>query len=291
MPISDVAVFIASCNTADATELCVRTARRLADYPFRLVVGDSGSTDGSLTVLADFEQRKWLTLETRPGSGHTEWLDKWHAAGTRGYAVFVDSDVEFRRRGWLRELVTTATRENAALVCAEILPETPNVIEPVGRVRIRAARRPSPWLMLVDVEQTREVDVSFQWYSEQTDRVPEGVVGWDTGGRFLEELDQRGLRIAAMPRSYQRCYHHYGGMSWIPLDAGHRGRQKELDLMRVRRHLARVRREDGESPGETTSVQNLPTLAQELGLTALLRCRRLVDRGRTAGASLFRRRT
>ena len=46
--------------------------------PFELVVGDAGSTDGSLAMLRDFEARGWLRLEVAAGGRkHAEWLDLW----------------------------------------------------------------------------------------------------------------------------------------------------------------------------------------------------------------------
>jgi GT2 family glycosyltransferase len=66
----DITVHVASWNTASATELCLRTMRRHAGHPFALVVGDGGSTDGSLAMLRDFAQRGWLELEVRAGA-HT----------------------------------------------------------------------------------------------------------------------------------------------------------------------------------------------------------------------------
>ena len=75
-----VRVYVATINTRAVTELCIRTMRRRAGYPFELVVGDGGSTDGSLEMLRDFEARDWLMLEIAPGGrSHTDWLDKWLA--------------------------------------------------------------------------------------------------------------------------------------------------------------------------------------------------------------------
>jgi glycosyltransferase involved in cell wall biosynthesis len=76
----DVRVHVPTINTAAVTELCIRTMRRRAGAPFELVVGDGGSTDGSLDVLRRFERDGWLTLEIAPGGRtHAAWLDKWFA--------------------------------------------------------------------------------------------------------------------------------------------------------------------------------------------------------------------
>jgi len=63
---ASVSVCIASLNTAQATELCVRSARRLAGYPLTIQVGDCGSSDGSLDMLRNFGAMECLSLEVAP---------------------------------------------------------------------------------------------------------------------------------------------------------------------------------------------------------------------------------
>ena len=236
---------MASYNTAEATELCVRSMREHAGYPFQLTVGDGGSSDGTLERLRSMEARGWLRLEVAPsGRQHAEWLDDWRRRWDADLAVFVDSDVEFRGRGWLRDLVAAAHLRQAALVCSELLPECPNFIEPVAGRSVRGTARPAPWLLMVDTRSTASVPVGFGFHKVETDAVPEGMVIWEVGGRFFEHVRASGLPWVVMPASYRRKFHHYGGLSWIPLD-GERGRKKLRDLSTVRRHVERYRRLEG----------------------------------------------
>jgi hypothetical protein len=82
--LSVVRVHVASLNTRDATELCIRSLRKFAGDPLELVVG----------------------LPTR-------------------LAIFVHSDVEFRRRAWLRDLIRAEERTYAAFVGGELVPRDP----------------------------------------------------------------------------------------------------------------------------------------------------------------------
>jgi hypothetical protein len=245
-----VTVHVASLNTAASTELCIRSMRTYAGHPFDLVIGDCGSTDGSLEMLQQFEEQGWLRLEVAPeGRGHSEWLDLWlHRDGAdRCLAVFVDSDVEFLSHGWLSELVTVALTSNAALVCAEMVPEMRRAVDPVGHRLYRGAPRPSSWLLLVDRAQVAGLPVSFAFHAEETASVPEGLALYDVGGRLHQDLCARDLRCISMPRPFRRRYRHYGGLSWVPLD-GRRGRRKARDLATVERHLTRMRALDVSGP-------------------------------------------
>jgi hypothetical protein len=173
------------------------------------------------------------------GRSHADWLDHWRAACDADLAVFCDSDVEFRAAGWLRDLVAAASMRQAAMVCAEMLPEARDFIEPVGGRRVRGAAQPAPWLLMIDPSQTRAIPVGFGFQKEETDRVPEGMIVYDVGSVFFRRVSAAGLTWVEMPASYRRKFHHYGGLSWIPL-RGRRGRKKARDLITVERRLQRI---------------------------------------------------
>ena len=73
-----VTAYIANLNTARVTELCIRSMREFSGDDFALVVGDCGSTDGSLRMLERFASHGWLELQIAPnGRTHADWLDRW----------------------------------------------------------------------------------------------------------------------------------------------------------------------------------------------------------------------
>jgi len=122
-----VTVHVASLNTRSATELCVRSMRLHADCPFDLIVGDGGSIDGSVEMLEDFARRGWLTLQRRADRTHADWLDAWRSEAASRYSVFADSDLDFRRKGCLRDLVAQARLTGVALVALDIKPVSPTM--------------------------------------------------------------------------------------------------------------------------------------------------------------------
>jgi hypothetical protein len=253
---AEVTVHVASLNTKRVTELCIRSMRHYAGRDFRLVVGDAGSTDGSLRMLRDFEARGWLDLEVAPGGRkHAEWLDRWVAAGRSRYVVFSDSDVEYLEHGWLRDLVDTAERDGAALVCARMQWPPDTFDHPVTGAKRRLAPRPTPWLMLLDSEQVRgRVDASFAYVDVVDPEAYGGKVAHDVGAAYFAALDAAGLTWAEMPPAWQSKFRHFGGLTWLKggPEATAKVRARQLAKIGVAHtHLwrARVRRWGDAPPG------------------------------------------
>lgn len=204
-------VFVASYNTRRATELCVRSLRRTIGREVPVVVGDSASADGSAEMLGRLAGPLGLTVDVRTERWHhVDWLDHWLATCPTRWAVFVDSDVAFRRSGWLDELTGT----DAALVAAESLLEEANVVEPVDGKIVRLAARPSPWVMAVQPALLRPLGASFAHHVEEPADVPEGIVLYDTAGWVAEQARRAGCGVAVMPDEFRRAYRHRAGMSW-----------------------------------------------------------------------------
>jgi hypothetical protein len=230
---ADVAVHVASFNTAAATELCVRSMRHYAGYPFDLVVGDGGSHDRSLGMLRELEGRGWLRLQVAPeGRKHAEWLDLWARECPARFAVFCDSDVEFLGAGWLDDLVRTATADGAALVCARMQWPPPEFRHPVTGAARRLSPRPTPWMLMLDLAQVRgRVDASFRYRDVVNADAFGGKVAYDVGAAYFEALVETGLSWAEMPESFQRKFRHFGGLTWLKAGqsrAASRVRAKQL---------------------------------------------------------------
>lgn len=117
-----VGIYVASFNTRRFTERCVRSILDHTGPARLLTVGDSGSNDGSRQMLQSYADRGKLRLQvSRKPRDHAWWLDKWLRECRHEYAVFLDSDVEIRRDGWLSRMLERA--EGASIVCAEFVRE------------------------------------------------------------------------------------------------------------------------------------------------------------------------
>jgi len=244
-----VTAYIANLNTARVTELCIRSMRQFSGDSFSLVVGDCGSTDGSLRMLERFANEGWLELQIAPnGRTHADWLDRWLQQCPTRYALFSDSDVEFTGERWLTDMVDTAQRSGAALVCGRMQHGAETFVHPVTRAERRIAPRPTAWLFMIDTEQVRgRVDATFEYLEVEDFEAFGGKVAYDTGAWFFKELCDAGLSWAEMPGWWQHKYHHFGGLTWLgPTRSGPAWRvraRQAAKLVLVEQHLLRARRE------------------------------------------------
>lgn len=254
---STIEVCIASYNTRMATELTIRSARRQAGVEFRLVVGDGASTDGSLELLRALEAREMLSLQTwSKRVMHKDWLDRWYSTSQADYLVFSDSDVYYRRHGWLRELVEEAEQQGAAIVAGRIQPDwSLRTLWAEGTARTLPGERPEPCLMLLDLRRLRPlVTTSFAYLEEPLAGRPGQKVGYDVGGAFMREARRAGLVCLAMPPSYASAYRHWGGLTWKKGGSG--SWKRRLSPRRLAKHvllqaaLVRERLLDRELPGQ-----------------------------------------
>jgi glycosyltransferase involved in cell wall biosynthesis len=242
----NVTIFIASINTAAATELCVRSiARYTTRDAYTLCVGDCGSTDNSLPRLMAMVHENLIddVMLAPHGRSHGAWLDLWTDTCTTRYAVMVDSDAEILKAGWLDVLLKSANDSEAAIVCAEILDEVPQYVDYTGVPR-RLARRPSAWMMLIDVAKCRE-RASWKFAMESDPSIPEQQWAFDTGAQLMRALSQAGETVVAAPTAFQRCFRHYGGLSWVKMtrSRGWRARAHRLKVGLLNLYLfARLKR-------------------------------------------------
>ncbi len=214
---TQVTVHVATLNTAHVTELCIRSMRQTAGHPFDLVVGDAGSTDGSVATLRAWEALGWLKLEEAAGGRtHADWIDGWVASCPTRFVVFSDSDVEYRESGWLDDLVETAVSTGSAMVCARMLNPHGIYVHPVTGATRRLANRPSPWLLLLDLDQVRgAVHATFQ-PRDVKDPGSDGLgTSFDVGAMFFDALVDAGLTWTEMPPEWRSKFRHYGGLTWL----------------------------------------------------------------------------
>lgn len=235
---TDVTAYVASFNTRLDTELCLRTLRSTAPG-VPVIVGDSGSRDGSLEMLGRFARRRWIQLELAPeGRMHGEWLDHWISTCRTPYAVFVDSDVELLRPGWLDEMLNGALATNSAIAYADFLPADPHIFDKRFNVTVNSPARPGPWLMLVDVAAIRSLNSTFKFVAVPDESADNGARWYDVGAKMLEDLISAGLGHSKID-SLDGAFIHFGGRSWNR-PSGESPWKVRLDGFRVTFHIQRA---------------------------------------------------
>jgi hypothetical protein len=213
---SEVTIFVASINTASATELCVRSiARHTPRSTYKLCIGDCGSVDRSLPRLMELVREGLVDDVSLAAHGrlHGAWLDHWTETCPTKYAAIVDSDVEILQSSWLDTLLNTARDTDAAIVCSELVEEVPNYVDHTGVAR-RLARRPSAWMMLLDVNKCRDRS-SWLFAMEDDPSIPEKQWGLDIGAQLMRNLESAGERVVVAAPDFQKSFRHFGGLSWI----------------------------------------------------------------------------
>lgn len=215
-----VEVFVASLNTRAATELTLRSLLASDRSDFTILVGDGGSTDGSVLMLRELvdEFAGKIQLDLRPtGRQHHEWIEDRIAVSEADYVVFCDSDMWFRGQNPIRDLVSVAVETSAVMVAGEMCPAGPGV-EPVHGTPVLMAPRPGAWLFLVEPARVRVLESSFAFHiREARGDTRFEWVAYDTGALWFEELRERGLPWASLPGSFTRRFRHYAGLTWRPV--------------------------------------------------------------------------
>ena len=130
--------------------------------------------------------------------------------------MFSDSDVEYREPGWLRDMVTTALDTGSALVCGRMLTSTGLYVHPVTGATRHLAPRPSPWLLLLDLEQVRGVvDASFHLRDVKDPSSTDPGTSYDVGATYFQALVEAGLTWTEMPGEWRSKFRHFGGLTWL----------------------------------------------------------------------------
>lgn len=202
----DTTVYIASINTAWNTELCLRSLHvRDGGRPYRVIVGDCGSTDATLPMLVKLLKRGLVEdIELAPhGRRHAGWIDHWLSTCGTDYMVLLDSDVEVRKDGWLADLHRARSLCEAAFVTAAMEEERSEPTKP----GVTMAKRPTVYCMLIDVAKVRALGRSFEeWY--------DGPMGYDVAAWLFLGLAEAEIPYAVMPETWLPSVKHYEAMSY-----------------------------------------------------------------------------
>lgn len=254
-----VTLYVVSYNTRHATELSLRSMRRYTRYPnYSIQVIENGSKDGSLEALRELRDELGFDLvESREPRLHAHWLDHALQTAATPFWFAVDSDLALLGHDWLSDMMRRFEADPGLfLVGAEAVPGGVGV-EPVGGKKVEAGEHVSTWLFGVRSGLREHVGSSFAFHVEGID--PESGLErvYDSGGKLLSDMRERGLRYGYMPVWFLAKYYHFGSLSWafnyeIPADRRDLKAFQLSDIERwakrlASRHVVRRSREQGVS--------------------------------------------
>ncbi len=210
-PHGEVTIVIPHYQTPDSIRLCLRSIRRHTAPPYRVLVIDNGSTDGSLDYLRSV---RWIECVS---SGVANDITATHAIALNigadrvetPYFLVMHSDTYVHRPGWLSFLVSRLEAGQYAAVGSRHQTIRAYDSALLARLTDRAAG-------LIDLVARREVSEGVPWMRSclalyRTDRFRDS--GWrfitesrrNRGGRedathpVNEALVARGYRVLALP--------------------------------------------------------------------------------------------
>ena len=167
-----------------------------APFPYEVLVVDSGSTDGTVAMLAEHPDVRLVEIPNHEfGHGRTRNLAAGLATGE--FAVFLTQDATPAHRGWLAELVAPfETDPRIAAVYGKQLPR-PDCCPTVKRDVLRAFRRIGPAHgVVVEDRGCSFSNVNSAVRRDALSRVPFRDVGYAEDRALAEDLHGAGLATA-----------------------------------------------------------------------------------------------
>ena len=130
-----ISVIIVNWNRKALLEACLRSLRAQQFQDFEVIVVDNGSTDGSLSLLAEDEWRDIRCITNEINLGFCAANNQGIAAARGPLIALLNNDAE-ADPGWLAALADAAAREPGyAMFASKIVShDDPSVIDKVGHL-------------------------------------------------------------------------------------------------------------------------------------------------------------
>jgi GT2 family glycosyltransferase len=119
-----VSVLVPTRDRADLVRVCARGVLEETDYPsLELLILDNDSQESGTADLFDqLSKDRRVRILSMPGAYNYARINNLGAAQASGeILVFLNSDIEIARSGWLREMVSHAIRPEVGCVGAKLL--------------------------------------------------------------------------------------------------------------------------------------------------------------------------
>lgn len=216
---SHVDLVIISYNTLSYLRDCIQSIRNYTRCPYRLIVVDNGSTDGSTEFL--HREQNITVIENKENHGYARACNQGIMIGDSEFLVILNTDVKVSS-GWLTEMIKTAHRDPMIGVVGPKMVNAQNQIVGAGVTKLDQYCSGRGWLDPdgIGVYDRQEDCFSVGGACYMIRRSVLEQVGAFDGGYFFyfEESDlslriiEKGYRVVYAPQA-KIVHHHEGSLN------------------------------------------------------------------------------
>lgn len=169
-----ITILIPHYNASRFLDTVLHSVQLLTDSDYRTIICDNGSSDRELKEIYQLVKYPFMLVynqQTSAGSiGHGEAMNKLLGMVETKYAVFLESDAIFLKKGWDRIMLKELRGKVKAVGCP--MPENP----------LRPTDFPSVFATMFDMDAFRELEI---------DMMPRDIyqgqdIGWEMREKFLK---------------------------------------------------------------------------------------------------------
>tara|TARA_Y100000294_G_C8523669_1_gene323989 strand:+ start:2 stop:1315 length:1314 start_codon:yes stop_codon:yes gene_type:complete len=218
-----VTIIIVNENTKDALELCLLSIKKYTEYPYKVIVIDNGSTDGSLDLLKKFNWVKVIgTSGIKDGERHGGALNIGIQYVKTKYFLTLDSDVEILDYNWLTEMIAKINK-NKGVFLGEIAHAQHKKYW--GKFNERCL----PHCLLVRTDFFKKNNCSFM---PNSSGLKSNKYKNDVGADILLKTKQLESTYCKMDQNIRNKFFHYGNVTVATLLQTKEGQEKLIHRLK-----------------------------------------------------------
>jgi len=235
-----VSVLIPNFNGFEAIQLCIESLRLYNKYPYKIIVYDDASynDDIDLKYLRDCADKGWIKLiEGKKRIGHGGALTYLINNYQTDMAMILDNDVQITGYGTIEGMVDLMRND---IVIATGIEDNYNSAQPSLPVWFQS------WFMMINMEAYRD-GMEVDWRPGKVEYRGRDVY-CPVGGKLWLKLrydNPKGYKIALVPDSIKKRYHHFAHVSVISMET-HKDQPKlavarDAKMVEIKKELKKLR--------------------------------------------------
>jgi len=114
-----VDIVILNWNGLKYLKDCIKSIKTYTSYPYRIIIVDNASTDGSVSYLRKLEKKDNSVIvhyNSKQDSGFAEGVNTGLKYCTSKYVLLMNNDIIVSHNGWLKALVDCIERDSLRVI-------------------------------------------------------------------------------------------------------------------------------------------------------------------------------